>query len=74
MAGVWRMRCNWKPYGHRYLAHSYVVYLHLLPHIRIAGYYLHDYCILDEYETVHSCCPKKPGQVLISYTRITLHD
>jgi imidazoleglycerol phosphate synthase glutamine amidotransferase subunit HisH len=66
MAGFRSLRGNWKPDGHCYFAHSYVVYLHLLPHIRLACYYLHDYCLLDEYETVYSCSPEKSGQVPIS--------
>ena len=68
MAGLRRMRCNWRPDGHCYITHSYVVYLRLLSHTWVACYYLYDYCLLDEYETVYSCSQKKPGQVFISQT------
>ena len=51
--------------GYRYFPHSHVVYVYLRSYARFAHRYLYGSGVLDEYETLHICCKKKPVALFV---------
>jgi hypothetical protein len=54
MAGIRRMLCYRRTHGRRYIAHSFVVYLHFFSHAWLAVHSVHGARLLDEHEAVYA--------------------
>ena len=65
MAGFWRLRRHWQQTGYRHFAHPHVVHVHFFSYPWLSYYCLHGAGFLDEHETLHPGCKKKPAAVFI---------
>ena len=53
MAGVWRLYCYWRKNGNRHFRDQALFYLYFVSHFWVAGYFLYDPGVLDEYQKLH---------------------
>jgi hypothetical protein len=53
MAGIWCLYCYWRKNGNCHFRNQALFYLYFIPYIRLAGYFLYDFGLLDEHQKLH---------------------